>query len=37
MLPNLPDLGTTRALLAFTLTVSILAMHGLAQAAGAGW
>ena len=34
MLPNRPDLGTTRALLAFTLAVSLLAMGGLAQAAG---
>ena len=35
MLSNLPDLGTTRTLLAFTLTVSILALSGLAQAVGA--
>ena len=34
MLSNLPDLGGTRTLLAFTLAVSLLAAHGLAQALG---
>ena len=34
MLSRFPDLGTTRALLAFTLGVSLLAMNGLAQATG---